>query len=41
LQYYKIVIKILDSVYGLSPRGRMGTSRVYEPIYTVDNLYNS
>jgi len=23
-----------------APRGHMSTSRVYEPIYTVKNLYN-
>jgi len=30
LKYYKILV----------PHGRMGTSCVYEPIYTVNNLYN-
>ena len=47
-----LVIPILDSVYGLiytacahmttgrCPRGYMRSSRVYEPIYTVNNLYN-
>ena len=24
----------------LAPRGQMSTSRVYEPIYTVKNVYN-
>ena len=47
-----LVIQILDSVYGLiytacahmaprrKPRDYMRLSRVYEPIYTVKNLYN-
>ena len=52
LQYYKFVIQILDSVYGLiytawahiiprpAPRGHIGTLFVNEHIYTVKNLYN-
>jgi len=52
LQYYKVVIQIIDSVCGLiytaganvthrlSPRGHMNTSRVYAPIYTVNTMYN-
>ena len=54
LKYYKIVIHILDSVYGLiytawafiiprlTPCCHLSLSRVYmyEPIYTVKNLYN-
>ena len=51
LQYYKIVIHILDSIYGLiytawvhittrlTPRGHLSASRVYEPIYPVKNIY--
>ena len=39
------VIHIIDSVYALiytacAPRGYMHSSCVYEPIYTVNNLYN-
>jgi len=52
LEYYKVFIQILDSVYGLiytawahitpwlAPLGHMSTSRVYESIYTIKNLYN-
>ena len=50
-QYYKIVIHVIDSVYGfiytawahntarLVSTGHISTSRVYEPVYTVKNLY--
>ena len=37
---YNVYIYILDSLYGIAPRGHMSTNRVYEPIYTVKNLYN-
>jgi len=41
LQYYKCVIEILDSVYGLISYRLMDIcARISEPIYTVNNLYN-
>ena len=46
-QYHKkqslsgvLIISYNVYIFLTAPRGHMSTSRVYEPIYTVNNLYN-